>query len=135
MELLKYNPNPYDEEGEWLKCNFHAHSTGSDGELSPKELTSLYRDRDYDVLCITDHNVLTDIQGLSDETILVVPGEEMNPLSPPSDHGSFHIVGIGLKKDIPNRELLPSLVIREIHAQGGIAILGHPAWGGPGVGR
>ena len=39
----------------FLKCNFHCHTTCSDGRLSPKDVMAAYRALDYDVLAITDH--------------------------------------------------------------------------------
>jgi predicted metal-dependent phosphoesterase TrpH len=38
-----------------LLCELHAHSTWSDGDLSPTELVDLYGEAGFDVLCITDH--------------------------------------------------------------------------------
>ena len=36
------NSNPFAATGTWLRCALHAHTTRSDGELSPDELVSLY---------------------------------------------------------------------------------------------
>lgn len=33
----------------FLKCNFHCHTTCSDGRLSPKDVMAAYRALDYDV--------------------------------------------------------------------------------------
>jgi processive 1,2-diacylglycerol beta-glucosyltransferase len=38
-----------------LLCEFHAHTTWSDGELSLPELVELYGRAGFDVLCVTDH--------------------------------------------------------------------------------
>ncbi len=38
-----------------LLCELHAHSTWSDGELTPQQLVDLYGRNGFDVLCITDH--------------------------------------------------------------------------------
>ena len=43
----------------FLKCNFHCHTTCSDGRLSPKDVMAAYRALDYDVLAITDHREVT----------------------------------------------------------------------------
>lgn len=130
IRLLDYNPDPFGAPGEWIRANLHAHSTGSDGKLTPEQLRDKYRDEGYGVLCITDHNVITPTDGLSDDRILVLPGAELNPMHAPSDHASFHLVGINITKPIHNRELTPSLVFREVNEQGGVGILAHPAWGG-----
>ena len=38
-----------------LLCEFHAHTTWSDGELSLQALVDLYGSAGFDVLCVTDH--------------------------------------------------------------------------------
>ena len=126
--LLAYNPDPFGANGEWLRCGLHAHSTGSDGTLSPPDLAAAYRRAGYDVLCVTDHNKMTPVAGLSDERFLVLPGQEIHPLSPPSDHGTFHLVAINLREEIPGRELTPNLTIAAARAQGAEVVLAHPAW-------
>ena len=44
-----------DSAGKWYKGNTHAHSTRSDGRLTPEAVARLYRDAGYDFLAITDH--------------------------------------------------------------------------------
>lgn len=43
-----------------LLCEFHAHTTWSDGALSVRELVDFYGSRGFDVLCVTDHTVRSD---------------------------------------------------------------------------
>ncbi|NQV27127.1 MAG: hypothetical protein HQ518_22500 [Rhodopirellula sp.] len=43
---------------QWLKGNLHTHSLWSDGDDYLEMIALWYRDRDYDFLCFTDHNVL-----------------------------------------------------------------------------
>ena len=38
-----------------LLCEFHAHTTWSDGELSVRQLVDIYGRSGFDVLCVTDH--------------------------------------------------------------------------------
>jgi predicted metal-dependent phosphoesterase TrpH len=40
-----------------LLCELHAHTTWSDGALTPLELVDLYGRRGFDVLCVTDHTL------------------------------------------------------------------------------
>lgn len=43
---------------QWRKGNLHTHSHWSDGDDYLEMIALWYRDRDYDFLCFTDHNVL-----------------------------------------------------------------------------
>lgn len=66
----------------WYKGNTHTHTIESDGDSTPEEVTRWYRERDYQFLVLSDHNVLTAIAGLSQqfaapERFLLVPGEEV----------------------------------------------------------
>ena len=59
----------------FLKCNFHCHTTCSDGRLSPKDVMAAYRALDYDVLAITDHRAVT--RPAADEIpagLMLIPG-------------------------------------------------------------
>lgn len=54
--------NPYAKlapPSKWLLANFHVHSSRWEGELSPEELVKTYRDKGYDVLAISDHQLIT----------------------------------------------------------------------------
>ena len=43
-----------------MLCEFHAHTTWSDGSLSVRQLVDSYGQRGFDVLCVTDHTVRRD---------------------------------------------------------------------------
>ncbi len=75
--MRRYFVNPFREEGKWFKGNVHAHSTGSDGTRTPEQLVELYTGAGYDFLSITDHGVVTDVEGLGNAGFLLIPGEEM----------------------------------------------------------
>jgi hypothetical protein len=47
-----------DGSRQWFKGNLHTHSLWSDGDNYLEMIALWYRDRDYDFLCFTDHNVL-----------------------------------------------------------------------------
>lgn len=47
-----------DGNRQWFKGNLHTHSLWSDGDNYLEMIALWYRDRDYDFLCFTDHNVL-----------------------------------------------------------------------------
>ena len=40
---------------QWLYCDFHIHTTWSDGKCSPDRVVELYGDSGFDVIAITDH--------------------------------------------------------------------------------
>ena len=40
---------------QWLYCDFHIHTTWSDGEYSIDEVVALYGEAGFDVIAITDH--------------------------------------------------------------------------------
>ena len=65
MQLFEPNMRFY-------KGNTHAHSTQSDGRLSPEEVFETYHSAGYDFLALTDHWVLTDEQDY--RGMLVIPG-------------------------------------------------------------
>ena len=44
----------------WWKGNLHTHSLWSDGDQFPEMIAAWYRDRDYNFLALTDHNVLSE---------------------------------------------------------------------------
>lgn len=65
-------------EGQFYKANLHAHSTNSDGHLTPEELKSIYKSVGYSVLAYSDHNVLIDHSDLNDEEFLTLTSVEIN---------------------------------------------------------
>lgn len=64
------------EDGKFRKANLHCHSTVSDGELSPEELKSLYKENGYSVLAVTDHSRFVCHNDLSDGDFLFLNGVE-----------------------------------------------------------
>ena len=66
------------QKGTWLKCALHAHTTNSDGELSPSDLVRHYEEAGFDALVITDHWIRT-IEP-STGGLVVIPGTELDAL-------------------------------------------------------
>lgn len=64
------------------KGDFHIHSTESDGGLTPGELVLLAKERNVDIMAITDHNTVSGIQeGIrvgSIHGVKVIPGIELS---------------------------------------------------------
>ena len=104
----------------FLKCNFHCHTTCSDGRLSPKDVMAAYRALDYDVLAITDHREVT--RPAADEIpagLTLIPGTELDFLLPTQ---AVHLLGLGVSPDIAdcwNPNGTPQQAIDSIRACGG----------------
>jgi len=68
--------------GRWYKGNTHTHTLNSDGDSTPDEVTTWYRSHGYQFLVLSDHNVLTNVDGLNavhgaSDQFLVIKGEEV----------------------------------------------------------
>ena len=59
----------------FYKANFHCHTTESDGKLSPLSVAEFYQRAGYDILSITDHRTVTEINS---NQILLIPGIEID---------------------------------------------------------
>ena len=67
----------------WFKGNTHTHTLNSDGDSTPDDVVRWYREHGYHFLVLTDHNFLTDVDGLNalhgaDDKFLVIKGEEVS---------------------------------------------------------
>jgi predicted metal-dependent phosphoesterase TrpH len=129
-----------------LLCEFHAHTTWSDGVLTPAELVDLYGRSGFDVLAITDHVVrdqpaaqalaaadhpayLEEIEREAERAaalygLLVIPGLELTYDDPDPRLGA-HAVAVGLRRYVDvNRGL--ELALAEASAEGAALIAAHP---------
>ena len=66
----------------WHKGNTHTHTLNSDGDSHPDDVVKWYRSHGYQFVVITDHNVITSVEGLNalhglDDRFVVVKGEEV----------------------------------------------------------
>ncbi len=62
----------------YFKTNLHTHSTISDGRLPPKEVKQAYKDKGYQVLALTDHNIIVDHSDMNEKDFLMLTGVEIN---------------------------------------------------------
>ena len=84
---------PFDERpGVWLRCALHAHTTETDGWLTPPVQRRYHAWGGYDVLAITDHWKRTEAP--STKQLLVLPSVELNCILPGARDG--HVLGYGL---------------------------------------
>ncbi len=137
-----------------LLCDFHIHTTYSDGKLSVPEVVDFYGRLGFDCICITDHladprRLIGKLARLSRLTIsedqleeyfeviererrrawrkygmIVMAGMEFNK-DGLTQKSSAHLLGIGLHSPIPSALDVPE-TIAHIHAQGALAVASHP---------
>lgn len=123
--------SPFTAAGEWLRCALHAHTTNSDGELAPERLALHYERAGYDVLCITDHWVRTELAGQVGR-ITVIPGIELNA-SIGADGNDAHVLALGVEADpVEPGATFPTLAetVAWIAGNNGLPFLAHPYWSG-----
>ena len=106
-----------------LEADFHMHTTYSDGTLSPVTLVRQADRRGLDVVGVTEHN--TALAGRLARTWseltggpIVIPGEEVTT-------GGYHLIAVGVERTVSPDQPVED-VVRDIHAQGGVAIAAHP---------
>jgi hypothetical protein len=123
-------PNVFDEDGIWLRCGLHAHTTNSDGELPPDKLARHYEWAGYDVLAITDHWIRTDEP--STEQLLVIPGAELNAQAGGASE-DVHVLALGIEVDpvLPEGEFASlAETVEWISSSGGVPFIAHTYWSG-----
>ena len=73
----------------YFKTQLHTHSNISDGAPSPEEMKDLYKARGFQILAVTDHNLIADHSRLNDEDFLMLTGAEYN-INEDNDNGNRH---------------------------------------------
>lgn len=123
------------EDAVWCKGNLHCHSTFSDGTLSPEALKHSYLHHGFDFLSITDHDVFTDCQALSDSSFTLLNGVEITGYTPNEKRIHLNIFWDSGGSPIePGRQFRVQnsaqtmLLLRELKAQGCYVMLNHPHW-------
>ena len=66
----------------YFKANLHTHSTLSDGKLTPEEVKEGYKAKGYQILCLTDHNVIVNHSDMNEPDFLMLTGLEVNINAP-----------------------------------------------------
>ncbi len=84
----------------WYKGNTHTHTLNSDGDSTPDEVVRWYREHGYNFLVLTDHNFLTQVDGLNalhgaDGQFLVIKGEEVTDRY---GEKALHINGLNVER-------------------------------------
>ena len=118
--------NPFRTEGLWLKGALHAHTTESDGSLSPDEVVRAYREDGFDFLVLTDHDKVTTCDG-SDGDFLTLGGIELG-VNTTEPNKYWHFVGVGAE-DVPPVEVASPVELYEhLRSRVPFCALAHPYW-------
>jgi len=125
-----------------LLCELHAHTTWSDGLLTPRELCDLYGRAGFDVLAVTDHTTVegnvqaAEFPDYLDELtvearrarelydLLVIPGLELT-VEDADPTLAGHALALGLRTFVGVRDGLES-ALRAARAQGAALVAAHP---------
>lgn len=67
----------YSEDGNWYKGNLHTHTNVFDGLKPAKEVVKIYKDNNYNFLCITDHNIFSAYPEFNDDNFVMLNGVEL----------------------------------------------------------
>jgi hypothetical protein len=120
----------------WYKGNTHTHTINQGGDSTPDEVVRWYREHGYQFLTITDHNLLTRVDGLnaiyaSDDQFLVVAGEEVTSRS---GDRPVHINGLDVQRVVKAHEggtVVETMQgnIDGIRAASGVPHINHPNFG------
>ncbi len=109
----------------WSVADPHAHTTASDGMVSPTRLVRAAARAGVRVLGITDHDTCSGVAEAAEAAaecgIEVVAGEEITTRAP----ANVHVLGLFLAGPVRMGMTVPD-TLRAIHEQGGLAILAHP---------
>lgn len=129
------------KEKDFLRADFHTHPLGDRYyPYPPKELTPVDKEnirqflcdmaqRGLDILACTDHDTV--ISGLWARELaaregipmVIIPGAEVSVLGSTE---RMHLLALNIKTSLPARRLPVREAVKEIHRQGGVAILAHP---------
>ncbi|MCQ2453682.1 MAG: PHP domain-containing protein [Clostridia bacterium] len=64
------------KEGRFYKANLHSHTTFSDGNWTPEEMKQQYKAHGYDILAITDHELMRTYNDMTEPDFLMLNGYE-----------------------------------------------------------
>jgi hypothetical protein len=124
---------PQKKQLNWYKGNTHTHTINSDGDSTPDEVVRWYREHRYNFLVLTDHNFLTNVDGLNsihgaEEQFIVIRGEEVTDTF---DKKPVHINGLNVERLVKPQgggsvaEVIQRNV-NEIRSANGVPHINHP---------
>lgn len=87
----------------YFKANLHTHTDISDGQLTPAQAKERYKALGYQILSLTDHNVIVDHSDMNEPNFLMLTGIEINVNSPDYQAGfagqTYHLNLIAKQPD------------------------------------
>lgn len=123
-------------EPRWYKGNTHTHTLNSDGDSSPDEVVRWYREHGYHFLALTDHNFLTQVDGLNalhaaEEQFVVIRGEEVSDVF---GKKPIHVNGLNLRRLVPPQGGASTVEVMQrnidaIRKAEGVPHINHPNYG------
>lgn len=117
----------------WYKGNTHTHTINSDGDSTPDEVVRWYREHKYNFLVLSDHNYLTEIDGLNSifgaaEKFVLIKGEE---ITDEFQKKPVHINGLNVRELVKPQhgDSLASTIQNDVNAirkADGVPHINHP---------
>ena len=98
MAATSQSPGPL----RWYKGNTHTHTLNQGGDSTPDDVVRWYREHDYNFVVISDHNMLTSVEGLNAlhaaaDQFIVVKGEEVTDSF---QNASVHVNGLDISRKV-----------------------------------
>ena len=97
---------------QYFKANLHTHSTISDGKLSREKVKKAYKALGYQVLCLTDHNIIANHSDMNEPDFLMLTGVEINVNAPDTNVAYKRTYHLNLIAKKPDNLWSPSKVFR-----------------------
>ena len=66
----------------YFRTNLHTHTNITDASVTAEQMKEFYKKRGYQILCLSDHNVIINFSELNDEDFLMLTGAEFNVNEP-----------------------------------------------------
>src|ERR1700729_1208191 len=126
---------PFSTPGRFWRGNLHAHSSLSDGALTPADVVEAYKRAGYDFLQVSDHFLgrfdwpIADTRKLRCNTFTTLIGAEVHAMG--TSAGEYwHIVATGLPFDFPPAKPDESAaqLAKRAREAGAFVAIAHPSW-------
>jgi hypothetical protein len=121
------------QQKSWYKGNTHTHTINSDGDTSPDEVVRWYKEHEYNFLVLSDHNFLTEVEGLNSifaaqEKFLLIKGEEVTDSFKDKP---VHVNGLNISQVVlpqHGASILQTIQnnVNSIRGVGGVPHINHP---------